>query len=505
MQICERVHINHQFIYDIMPRPTGGKGLLNILGTRYCSIGSAFIGFALLAISQSAEAAKSFTTPQLKFLFEGSTVYATGGACISGGGGHTGETRFDVEFKRGGRFNIHSVCALRSERINDSRGTWRVSDDQICMESRDQTFNQTMREIGENCLSVKIGRFGFELVDDRGDRIWRIKIEKHPVHDSKEALIAGLRNIKPEVAAIAQPTSISAAASDSAAWEAIKYSNRISDFQRYLETYPNGLFVALAENQIRDLVKSQSNPSITTNEFADVNFGNYHALIIGINNYKYITKLGTAIRDAKAVAATLEGQYGFEVQTLIDPDRADIVDAFDEYRETLTNEDNLLIYYAGHGWLDEEAEEGYWLSAKAKSNRRSQWVSNATITKTLKTLPAKHVMVVADSCYSGTLTRAAAVGFRDKDYFKRMAGKKARVAMVSGGLEPVADDSGSGNSPFAKAFIDALSNNKDVIDGTRLFSQIRRPVILNAQQTPEYSDVRNANHDGGDFLFVRKN
>ena len=113
-------------------------------------------------------------------------------------------------------------------------------------------------------------------------------------------------------------------------------------------------------------------------------------------------------------------------------------------------------------------------------------------------------MVVADSCYSGTLTRAAAVGFRGKDYLRRMAAKPARVVLVSGGLEPVADEGAGSHSPFAKSFLDALKKNENIIDGTRLFGEIRRPVILNTQQTPRYSDVRNAGHDGGDFLFVRK-
>jgi hypothetical protein len=27
--------------------------------------------------------------------------------------------------------------------------------------------------------------------------------------------------------------------------------------------------------------------------------------------------------------------------------------------------------------------------------------------------------------------------------------------------------------------------------------------MLNSDQTPEYSDIRKAGHDGGDFLFVR--
>ena len=166
----------------------------------------------------------------------------------------------------------------------------------------------------------------------------------------------------------------------------------------------------------------------------------------------------------------------------------------------------MLIYYAGHGWLNEEVDRGYWLPANAKPKRRRSWVSNVTITDTLKGLSAKHVMVVADSCYSGTLVRAANAGDRKRtgDYWKEMASKWARVAITSGGLEPVADKGGGDNSPFAKAFLDTLGDNKAVMDGTTLFSKMRRPVMVNAEQTPQYSDVRNAGHDGGDFLFVRK-
>ena len=57
---------------------------------------------------------------------------------------------------------------------------------------------------------------------------------------------------------------------------------------------------------------------------------------------------------------------------------------------------------------------------------------------------------------------------------------------------------------FAKAFLDALRENTDVIDGQALFGELKRPVILNSEQTPQYSDIRGAGHDGGDFLFVRR-
>ena len=239
--------------------------------------------------------------------------------------------------------------------------------------------------------------------------------------------------------------------------------------------------------------------------FEGIQFGNYHALVIGINDYQYLPKLTTAVNDAKAVAKLLQDEYGFKVTTLINADHGDIIDALDEYVETLGPDDNLLIYYAGHGWLNEELDRGYWLPANAKPKRRSRWVSNATLTDTLKGLAAKHVMVVADSCYSGTLVRSADVGQRNRtgDYWKRMAAKWARVAITSGGLEPVADKGGGGHSPFAKAFLDALKGNNAIMDGTQLFSRMRRPVMLATEQTPQYSDVRNAGHDGGDFIFVR--
>ena len=216
-------------------------------------------------------------------------------------------------------------------------------------------------------------------------------------------------------------------------------------------------------------------------------------------------KLETAVSDARAVAGVLEREYGFKVTLMINPGHLDIIDAFDELNETLGYADNLLIYYAGHGWLNEESGQGYWMPVDARPNRRSRWVSNSTVKDTLKTLQAKHVMVVADSCFSGTLVRGANTDLKGGDYWRRMAEKQTRVALVSGGLEPVADAEGkSGHSPFAKAFITALRENDVVLDATTLFNTIRRPVMVAAQQTPQYSDVRGAGHDGGDFLFVRK-
>ena len=89
-------------------------------------------------------------------------------------------------------------------------------------------------------------------------------------------------------------------------------------------------------------------------------------MVIGSNDYKHLPKLTTAETDAKSVAKTLKNKYEFEVRTLINPKRQDILDQFDAYREQLTGNDNLLIYYAGHGYLDEQTNRGYWMPVDAR-------------------------------------------------------------------------------------------------------------------------------------------
>ncbi len=235
-----------------------------------------------------------------------------------------------------------------------------------------------------------------------------------------------------------------------------------------------------------------------------VTFGDYHALIIGINDYRHIRKLRTAENDARQIAGVLSKQYGFKTTLMLNPTRAQIIDRLDLLREQLKFKDNLVIYYAGHGWLDQVTDEGYWMPVDAKPNRRSNWISNAVVTNSLRAIKAKHVMLLADSCFAGRLTRGIGVHLGVADYYQKMTRKKARVVITSGGLEPV-DDGRGGHSPFAAALLRTLRTNQGILDGTRLFDAIRRSVMTAAEQTPEYSDVRKAGHDGGDFIFVKRN
>jgi len=247
-----------------------------------------------------------------------------------------------------------------------------------------------------------------------------------------------------------------------------------------------------------------------------VNFGGYHALVIGNNDYQHLPKLDSAVRDATAIGEVLDERYGFEVTLLTDATRYDILAALNELRKTLNKNDNLLIYYAGHGELDEVNMRGHWLPVDAEADSTANWISNVAITDMLNVIAAKHVLVVADSCYSGALTRSALTqldtGMTEKErlnWVKTMVRKRARTALTSGGLKPVLDAGGGAHSVFARALIEVLEGNEGVLEGQRLYREVSARVAYAAstirfEQVPEYAPIKHAGHEAGDFFLVPK-
>jgi uncharacterized protein (DUF3084 family) len=245
-----------------------------------------------------------------------------------------------------------------------------------------------------------------------------------------------------------------------------------------------------------------------------VDFGEYHALLIGNDRYQNLPKLDTAVTDIRAVEDVLVKRYGFEVHTLQNANRYQILSALNEQRAKLGEDDNLLIYYAGHGELDRVNMRGHWLPVDAERESTANWISNVTITDILKSMNARHVMVIADSCYSGALTRSALArleaGMNETarvKWIEKMMSKRSRTALTSGGLKPVMDGGGGRHSIFAKAFIDVLTRNEAVLEGQRLFSELSSLVSWAAEaerfeQVPEYAPIQYSGHESGDFFFV---
>jgi len=246
------------------------------------------------------------------------------------------------------------------------------------------------------------------------------------------------------------------------------------------------------------------------------NNGVYRAIIIGNNAYKDPKNiwgpLNTAVSDANSVAKLLKEQYGFEdVNLLLNATRRQILGALSGMAAKSQANDSVLIYYAGHGYRNEDTDEAYWIPVDAQGWDDSYFLSNARIKEKLSVISARagHTLLVSDSCFSGSLLRGGNRGIslaqRNEPYLRKVAKRKSVQIVAAGGLEFVDDDyRDSGHSPFTYFFLHELRDNTDeLLTTTELSTSLTRQVGNNVQQTPQSGVLHGAGDEGGEFIFRR--
>ena len=229
-----------------------------------------------------------------------------------------------------------------------------------------------------------------------------------------------------------------------------------------------------------------------------------------------MTKLETAVNGARAVSKILKNKYGFEVVMLENATRTMTLKAMNRYVKQLKKSDNLLIYYAGHGQINEKTKTGYWQPVDAEEDDDTNWISGETINNKLVQLRANNIIVIADSCYAGLVHRSSTLPIQpmgqesDEAYYQNLINLQTRLALTSGGNQPVVDQiRGDSNSIFTGALIDLLQKNKGILRMQKLALDLGSRVsrIASAdrlKQIPEFKGLDRANHEGGDFLIVPK-
>jgi uncharacterized caspase-like protein len=248
---------------------------------------------------------------------------------------------------------------------------------------------------------------------------------------------------------------------------------------------------------------------------AELDFGTYHALVIGNNDYRQLPTLETAVLDAQEIAALLERRYGFQVTLVTDATRREMITALTEVTESLSARDNLLLYYAGHGWLDDQSQSGYWQPVDAEPFNTANWISTKhEISAVLNRSPAKQILVVADSCYAGALSEVALlppgpppIGPDHLAQVENLLSRRSRLALTSGGLSPVLDQGDGRHSVFARALLELLDGNTRIAEVTRMFGQLQTRVSSEAarfgvEQRPQLAPIAQSGDEGGDFFFV---
>lgn len=195
--------------------------------------------------------------------------------------------------------------------------------------------------------------------------------------------------------------------------------------------------------------------------------GESYALLIATSQYDHWGDLANPVDDAKALQEELEEIYGFEVETLWDPTLGDVKHKLREYAgRSFESQDQLFVFFAGHGTRDETTEMGYLVARDTKREDQDplyeSYLPYSEILPLLDSVGMDHVLVLIDACFSGS-----AVLYKDRGgiepppanlrmYVSDKLSYRARRIVTSGGLQQVDDGVAEQHSPFALGLLSAL-------------------------------------------------
>ncbi|MEM6379210.1 MAG: caspase family protein [Bacteroidota bacterium] len=235
--------------------------------------------------------------------------------------------------------------------------------------------------------------------------------------------------------------------------------------------------------------------------------GKNYLLIIAVDEYQNgISKLHNAVRDAEAFQKVLLEQYQFAPEhsfslfnstaTRVNFDRT-----FVALNQRITEADNLVFYFSGHGTLSKERQQGYWLLHDSKKGDYTSYLPNFEVINFIKNCPARHVYGIVDACFSGTLFRSA-----EPEPPSRLYHYRSRYLLTSGREELVLDGPMGKNSPFADTLLQQLRDpNQERIWGVDLARNVLKFIQYQTDlQIPRGDYLKEVQHAGGEMIFLKK-
>lgn len=228
------------------------------------------------------------------------------------------------------------------------------------------------------------------------------------------------------------------------------------------------------------------------------------ALLIGNEKYEdpNIPDLDEPVKDVTELYNTITQEYNFNPENVIllkNETKEKIIGTLHELRSKITPSDNLLIFYAGHGYWDEGMGVGYWLPKNAAKDNPVNWIPNTDLTNYLGAIKSKHTLLIADACFSGGIfkTRAA---FSATYAVEMLYQLNSRKAITSGYMSLVPD-----KSVFFQYLIKNLKeNSNEYLSAEEMFSKMRMAVINNSENVPQFGTIQNVGDEGGDFIFIKR-
>ena len=294
------------------------------------------------------------------------------------------------------------------------------------------------------------------------------------------------------------------------------WSNELTDKKGWIDSL--SVSINSEKTTLKKLVKKNSEPIPLLLEDDKFKFPNekYYALLIGNNDYKHWEKLDAAVNDVVEIGKVLESKYEYDVEVITDATSDVIRNKLIELSKKVTSEDNLLIYYSGHGSRNEDMSpiRAYWIPTDAGKTLDAKWINTQDVSAYVSQIPAKHILLMIDSCFAGSSIKGNSkdnvvsdINLKNLKWVVKMLNRRTRQLITSGGIEPVIDATVDNHSLFAYKFLDILKTNENYTTGSKIWEELNK--YLGAaeaiSQSPEITWLKDMGDLGGDFFFIVKN
>jgi hypothetical protein len=236
-----------------------------------------------------------------------------------------------------------------------------------------------------------------------------------------------------------------------------------------------------------------------------------YALLFATDKYDHWDDLVNPIEDARALARELKEKYNFEVELIENPESDNVFEKIREYNQRKYKpQDQLMVFFAGHGNFDETFGEGYVVAKNSLMNdkAKSSYISHNRLRGIINNIPCEHILLAMDVCFGGTLDPEIARS-RSIDSYEstvtemvvRKLSQKTRKYLTSGGKEYVSDGIPGKHSPFASKFIESLRSSGGTDRVLTLQELITNMEVL--KQVPRAGSFGD-DQKQSDFVFISK-
>ncbi len=290
--------------------------------------------------------------------------------------------------------------------------------------------------------------------------------------------------------------------------------NRSIDSEILLRPGDNKLMVT-AKNEDGGMVSSIRNITLDVNELVEkaTNRTDY-ALLFASDDYDEWGRLINPIQDAEAIADELKNTYGFQIELVKNPTKKEVLQTLRKYsKKSFLPNDQLFIFFAGHGNYDNLFNQGYIVCKDTKKNdeEKISYISYSNLREIVNNMSNEHIFLAIDACFGGAFDplisssnlRGDGDGlYRELDHYEYINRKlkfKTRMFLTSGGKEYVPDGKPGSHSPFVRKFLEALRTDGGS-DGILTLGELKA-FLEKINPEPRYGEFGN-NEPGSDFIFV---